>query len=91
MYDMKTKDAADAYGSSLNRIVFGIQIHHLQMLNFLLNNHFVFVNRVFQAGKGRTGLMVSAYLVYSGMTAEEALQLYANKRTTNNQGVSDIK
>ncbi|XP_015583139.2 phosphatidylinositol 3,4,5-trisphosphate 3-phosphatase and protein-tyrosine-phosphatase PTEN1 [Ricinus communis] len=40
------------------------------------------------AGKGRTGLMVCAYLVYSGMTAEEALQLYANKRTTNNEGVS---
>ncbi|KAJ6421592.1 hypothetical protein OIU84_028879 [Salix udensis] len=40
------------------------------------------------AGKGRTGLMVCAYLVYSGMTPEDALQLYANKRTTNNQGVS---
>ncbi|KAK2655876.1 hypothetical protein Ddye_008928 [Dipteronia dyeriana] len=40
------------------------------------------------AGKGRTGLMVCAYLVYSGMTAEEALQLYAYKRTTNNEGVS---
>ncbi|GAB2287700.1 Phosphatidylinositol 3,4,5-trisphosphate 3-phosphatase and protein-tyrosine-phosphatase pten1 [Dionaea muscipula] len=40
------------------------------------------------AGKGRTGLMVCSYLVYCGMTAEEALQLYAHKRTTNNQGVS---
>ncbi|KAJ4961894.1 hypothetical protein NE237_021804 [Protea cynaroides] len=40
------------------------------------------------AGKGRTGLMVCAYLVYSGMSAEEALQLYAHKRTTNNEGVS---
>ncbi|XP_007032652.2 PREDICTED: phosphatidylinositol 3,4,5-trisphosphate 3-phosphatase and protein-tyrosine-phosphatase PTEN1 isoform X1 [Theobroma cacao] len=40
------------------------------------------------AGKGRTGLMVCAYLVYSGMLAEEALQLYAQKRTTNNEGVS---
>ncbi|XP_057967742.1 phosphatidylinositol 3,4,5-trisphosphate 3-phosphatase and protein-tyrosine-phosphatase PTEN1 isoform X3 [Malania oleifera] len=40
------------------------------------------------AGKGRTGLMVCAYLVYSGMTAEAALQLYAQKRTTNNEGVS---
>ncbi|XP_020243834.1 phosphatidylinositol 3,4,5-trisphosphate 3-phosphatase and protein-tyrosine-phosphatase PTEN1 isoform X2 [Asparagus officinalis] len=38
--------------------------------------------------KGRTGLMVCAYLVYSGMSADEALQLYAAKRTTNNQGVS---
>ncbi|KAI8001328.1 putative DNA helicase MCM9 [Camellia lanceoleosa] len=37
--------------------------------------------------QGRTGLMVSTYLVYSGMSAEEALQVYAHKRTTNN-GVS---
>ncbi|XWS32928.1 hypothetical protein CRYUN_Cryun22dG0032900 [Craigia yunnanensis] len=41
-----------------------------------------------QAGKGRTGLRVCAYLVYTGMSAEEALQLYAQKRTTNNEGVS---
>ncbi|GMN42161.1 hypothetical protein TIFTF001_011376 [Ficus carica] len=40
------------------------------------------------AGKGRTGLMVCAYLVYCGMSAEEALQLYAHRRTTNNEGVS---
>lgn len=40
------------------------------------------------AGKGRTGLMVCAYLVYIGMTVEEALQLYAHRRTTNNEGVS---
>ncbi|PON40796.1 Atypical dual specificity phosphatase, subfamily A [Parasponia andersonii] len=40
------------------------------------------------AGKGRTGLMVCAYLVYGGMSAEDALQLYAHKRTTNNEGVS---
>ncbi|KAK1423343.1 hypothetical protein QVD17_18642 [Tagetes erecta] len=40
------------------------------------------------AGKGRTGLMVSSYLVYSGMLAEEALQVYADKRTTNNLGVT---
>lgn len=42
----------------------------------------------FQAGKGRTGLMVSSYLAYLGMSAEEAMQLYAEKRTTNNEGVS---
>ncbi|KAL6526383.1 Phosphatidylinositol 3,4,5-trisphosphate 3-phosphatase and protein-tyrosine-phosphatase pten1 [Orobanche minor] len=40
------------------------------------------------AGKGRTGLMVSCYLVYTGMSAERALQVYAEKRTTNNEGVS---
>ncbi|KAK7295424.1 hypothetical protein RJT34_18332 [Clitoria ternatea] len=40
------------------------------------------------AGKGRTGLMVCAYLIYCGMPADEALQLYADRRTTNNEGVS---
>ncbi|GJR46221.1 phosphatidylinositol 3,4,5-trisphosphate 3-phosphatase and protein-tyrosine-phosphatase PTEN1 isoform X2 [Tanacetum coccineum] len=35
-------------------------------------------------GKGRTGLMVSSYLTYTGMLAEEAPQVYADKRTTNN-------
>ncbi|OWM74784.1 phosphatidylinositol 3,4,5-trisphosphate 3-phosphatase and protein-tyrosine-phosphatase PTEN1 [Punica granatum] len=40
------------------------------------------------AGKGRTGLMVCSYLVYGGMSPEEALQLYAQRRTTNNEGVS---
>ncbi|XP_054788660.1 phosphatidylinositol 3,4,5-trisphosphate 3-phosphatase and protein-tyrosine-phosphatase PTEN1 isoform X3 [Prosopis cineraria] len=42
----------------------------------------------YKAGKGRTGLMVSSYLVYSGMLTDEALQLYADRRTTNNEGVS---
>lgn len=40
------------------------------------------------AGKGRTGLMVSSYLAYTGMSAEKALQVYAERRTTNNEGVS---
>lgn len=31
--------------------------------------------------------MVCAYLVYSGLSVDEALQLYANRRTINNQGV----
>ncbi|XP_075515648.1 phosphatidylinositol 3,4,5-trisphosphate 3-phosphatase and protein-tyrosine-phosphatase PTEN1-like [Primulina tabacum] len=39
------------------------------------------------AEKGRTGLMVSSYLVYTGMSAEKAMDVYAEKRTTNN-GVS---
>jgi phosphatidylinositol-3,4,5-trisphosphate 3-phosphatase/dual-specificity protein phosphatase PTEN len=43
------------------------------------------------AGKGRTGLMVSSYLVYSGMSSEDALQVYATKRTTNNEGVSLVR
>lgn len=41
-----------------------------------------------QAGKGRTGLMVSSYLAYTGMSAEKAMQVYAERRTTNNEGVS---
>lgn len=44
-----------------------------------------------QAGKGRTGLMICAYLVYTGMSADDALQLYAHRRTTNNEGVSYIR
>ena len=48
---------------------------------------FVFFG-IMQAGKGRTGLMVCAYLTYCGMSADEALQLYADRRTTNNEGVS---
>lgn len=31
--------------------------------------------------------MVCCYLVYKGMPAEEALQLYADRRSTNNEGV----
>ena len=44
-----------------------------------------------QAGKGRTGLMVCAYLVYCGMSVEDALHLYAQRRTTNNEGVSRFR
>ncbi len=51
----------------------------------------VVLSTILQAGKGRTGLMVCAYLVYSGMSADEALQLYADMRTTNNEGVSHIR
>ncbi|XP_075511303.1 phosphatidylinositol 3,4,5-trisphosphate 3-phosphatase and protein-tyrosine-phosphatase PTEN1-like [Primulina tabacum] len=40
------------------------------------------------AGKGRTGLMISSYLVYTGMSAEKAMEVYAERRTTNNEGVS---
>jgi len=40
------------------------------------------------AGKGRTGLMVCAYLVYTGTPVDEALQLYADRRSHVNQGVT---
>jgi len=58
---------------------------------FVLVSVLVVLNTVLQAGKGRTGLMVCAYLVYTGMSADEALQLYADRRTTNNEGVSYIR
>lgn len=32
--------------------------------------------------------MVCSYLVYTGMSAEESLRVYAEERTTNNEGVS---
>ncbi|GBG62257.1 hypothetical protein CBR_g29865 [Chara braunii] len=41
-----------------------------------------------KAGKGRTGLMVCSYLVYLGMTAEEALRHYATRRMHNGEGIS---
>ncbi len=43
-----------------------------------------------KAGKGRTGLMVCAYLVHSGTakTADEATRLFARRRTHNEKGVT---
>ena len=40
-----------------------------------------------KSGKGRTGLMISSYFVHSGLDAEEALVLYAQKRTKDHAGV----
>ena len=43
-----------------------------------------------KAGKGRTGVMIVCYLLFSELfqTSEEALKHYANQRTINNKGVT---
>jgi phosphatidylinositol-3,4,5-trisphosphate 3-phosphatase/dual-specificity protein phosphatase PTEN len=43
-----------------------------------------------KAGKGRTGTMIACYLVYinAAPTAEQALQMFAEKRTQNKKGVT---
>ncbi|GMH40870.1 hypothetical protein BSKO_08774 [Bryopsis sp. KO-2023] len=43
-----------------------------------------------KAGKGRTGTMICCFLIYSGIcaNAEEAIDLFARRRTMNNKGVT---
>ena len=43
-----------------------------------------------KAGKGRTGVMIVCYLIFSGLceNTDEALEHYARQRTLNNKGVT---
>ncbi|CAI5949677.1 unnamed protein product, partial [Closterium sp. NIES-64] len=41
-----------------------------------------------KAGKGRTGVMVCCLLLLAGMTTDDALALYADRRTLNRAGVT---
>ena len=41
-----------------------------------------------KAGKGRTGTMICAYLVWSGVNVDDALLDYGRKRTLNGKGVT---
>ena len=43
-----------------------------------------------KAGKGRTGVMIACYLIFSGLckNSDEALTHYAKQRTLNNKGVT---
>ncbi|KAK1305800.1 hypothetical protein QJS10_CPA10g02038 [Acorus calamus] len=44
----------------------------------------------YKAGKGRTGLMVCAYLVYSGMPADEALQMSLYQASADMSGIGPV-
>lgn len=60
------------------------------MRNFL-NQHPLNVIAVHcKAGKGRTGLIIASFLVFSGVckTAAEALSLFGDRRTENGKGVT---
>eukprot|EP01126_Amoeba_proteus_P066819 TRINITY_DN9742_c0_g1_i3.p1 TRINITY_DN9742_c0_g1~~TRINITY_DN9742_c0_g1_i3.p1 ORF type:complete len:494 (-),score=135.54 TRINITY_DN9742_c0_g1_i3:73-1479(-) len=52
------------------------------------SNHIVGINC--KAGKGRTGLIICSYLLYSGAcaTTDDALKNYGQKRTKNGKGVT---
>ena len=41
-----------------------------------------------KAGKGRTGMIIACYLVYIGLSAESALNMFGRMRTANSKGVT---
>lgn len=59
----------------------------IDVKSFCSINFFFFT----QAGKGRTGTIISALLLYSGLfnCAEDALNYFAAKRSINNWGVTN--
>lgn len=44
--------------------------------------------RAIQSGKGRAGLVVCAYLVHCGFSAEDALEIFSQTRTTDQSGIT---
>ena len=57
---------------------------------FLIRNPKAVATLHCKAGKGRTGMMIVSYLVFSGLckTVEEAMQHYGRQRTKNGRGVT---
>lgn len=62
----------------------------VDLVLYLINNQHSVAAIHCKAGKGRTGVMICSYLIFSGLcqTAEEAFEYYAKVRTFNNKGVT---
>lgn len=62
----------------------------VDLVLFLINNPQSVAAVHCKAGKGRTGVMICSYLIFSGLcsNSEEAFEYYARIRTHNNKGVT---
>lgn len=58
--------------------------------SYMINNKDSFAAVHCKAGKGRTGSMICAFLIFSGLaeTSKEAMQLYAERRCESKKGVT---
>jgi hypothetical protein len=76
------------YGCNFNLAAFSYDLRYLVGLIQADKDNVVAVHC--KAGKGRTGLILVAYLLYSGnkSTAAEALDFYGWSRTTDGKGVT---